>query len=89
MDSQTILGDGDFRYRLIPDWARLPDGWDFHEVAAVAVDSRDQVYVFSRSAHPVTVFDREGNLPALLGRGCVQTRAWAQHRARRHDFLHR
>ena len=26
MDSQSILGSGEFRYRLIPDWARLP-GW--------------------------------------------------------------
>ena len=69
MDSQSILGSGEFRYRLIPDWARLPDGWDFNEVAAVAVDSRDQVYVFSRSAHPVTVFDRDGNFLRSWGEG--------------------
>ena len=69
MDSQSIMGTGDFRYRLIPDWARLPDGWDFHEVAAVAVDSRDQVYVFSRSAHPVTVFDRDGSFLRSWGEG--------------------
>ena len=69
MDSQPILGSGEFRYRLIPDWARLPDGWDFNEVAAVAVDSRDQVYVFSRSAHPVTVFDRDGNFLRSWGEG--------------------
>jgi hypothetical protein len=69
MDSDTILGAGEFRYRLIPDWARLPDGWDFHEVAAVAVDSRDQVYVFSRSAHPVTVFDAGGTFLRSWGEG--------------------
>jgi len=69
MDSPTILGTGDFKYRLIPDWARLPEGWDFHEVAAVAVDSRDQVYVFSRSAHPVTVFDRDGTFLRSWGEG--------------------
>ena len=69
MDAQSILGSGDFRYRLIADWARLPDGWDFHEVAAVAVDSRDQVYVFSRSAHPVTVFDHDGNFLRSWGEG--------------------
>jgi len=69
MTTPTILGSGDFRYRLLPDWARLPDGWDFHEVAAVAVDSRDQVYVFSRSAHPVTVFDRDGTFLRAWGEG--------------------
>ena len=31
MDSESILGTGDFRYRLVPDWARLPDGWDFND----------------------------------------------------------
>ncbi len=66
---ETILGTGEFKYRLIPDWARLPDGWDFNEVAAVAVDKRDQVYVFSRSAHPVTVFDRDGNFLRSWGEG--------------------
>ena len=69
MDSQSIVGSGEFRYQLIPDWARLPDGWDFNEVAAVAVDSRDQVYVLSRSAHPVTVFDRDGNFLRSWGEG--------------------
>jgi hypothetical protein len=65
----TILGSGEFRFRLVPDWARLPDGWDFYEVAAVAVDRRDQVYVFSRSAHPLTVFDCDGNFLRSWGEG--------------------
>jgi len=28
--------------------------------AAVCVDSKDNVYVFTRGAHPVIVFDRNG-----------------------------
>jgi hypothetical protein len=39
-----IVGTGDFKYRIIEDWAKLPDGWSFKEVAAVGVDSRDRVY---------------------------------------------
>ena len=31
MDSQSILGGGDFKYRLIPDWARLPGGWGLEQ----------------------------------------------------------
>lgn len=61
LQDATILGSGEFRYRVDEDWAKLPKGWAFGEVAAVAVDSRDQVYVFSRSEHPMTVFDRDGN----------------------------
>lgn len=48
---------------------RLPDGWSFKEVAAVAVDSKDRVFVFSRGAHPVTVFDRDGKFLTSWGEG--------------------
>lgn len=64
-----VLGEGEFKYRLEPDWARLPDGWSFGEVAAVAVDAKDQVYVFSRSEHPMTVFDRSGSFLRSWGEG--------------------
>ncbi len=57
----VILGSGEHRYRVVDDWARLPDGWQLMDVAAVAVDSKDQVYVFNRGEHPMIVFDRFGN----------------------------
>ena len=44
----VILGSGDHRYRVVEDWAKLPEGWNFMDVAAVAVDSKDQVFVFNR-----------------------------------------
>src|ERR1700749_3559266 len=56
-----IIGDGEYRYEVIENWGKLPDGWRYGEVAAVGVDSKDNFYVFSRSQHPMTVFDREGN----------------------------
>jgi len=65
----TIFGSGEFQFRCEPNWAKLPDGWDFGEVAAVAVDTQDQVYVFSRSEHPVTVFDSNGNFLRSWGEG--------------------
>ena len=34
---------------------------EWREVGSVAVDHKDRVYVFARSAHPMMVFDREGN----------------------------
>ena len=55
---EVILGSGDHRYRVIENWARLPEGWELHDAAGVAVDSKDQVYVFNRSEHPMMVFDR-------------------------------
>ena len=50
----VILGSGEHRYRVVENWAQLPDGWEFRDVAAVAVDSKDRVYVFNRGQHPMS-----------------------------------
>jgi hypothetical protein len=64
-----IVGDGDYKYRIIEDWAKLPDKWSFKEVGAVGVDAKDNVYVFNRGDHPVMVFDRDGNFLRSWGEG--------------------
>lgn len=46
-------------YEADDDWARVPEGWSFKEVAGVATD-RSRVYVFSRGDHPMMVFERDG-----------------------------
>jgi hypothetical protein len=74
----TILGSGNFRYKVIEDWAKLPDGWSFRDVAAVAVDHKDRVYVFNRGEHPMIVFDRDGNFLRSWGEG-VFNRAHGLH----------
>ena len=56
----ALVGQGDFVYEPLVDWAQLPDGWCFNEVVAVEVDSHDRVFVFSRSDHPVMIFDTGG-----------------------------
>jgi DNA-binding beta-propeller fold protein YncE len=63
----VIVGSGDYIYRVDPQWGRLPDGWDLRDVAAVAVDRKDNVYVFNRGAHPMIVFDRDGNFLRAWG----------------------
>jgi hypothetical protein len=74
----VILGTGDHKYRVIENWAKLPDGWEFMDVGAVAVDSKDRVYVFNRGEHPMMVFDREGNFITSWGEG-VFKRAHGLH----------
>ena len=61
-------GSGQYTYDLDEGWGKLPEGYEFHQVAAVAVDRDDQAYLFNRSSHQVMVFDREGNF----------LRAWSQ-----------
>jgi DNA-binding beta-propeller fold protein YncE len=47
----------------------LPDGWRFVEVAGVATDSHDRVFVFNRGDHPVIIFDRDGRFIGSWGEG--------------------
>jgi DNA-binding beta-propeller fold protein YncE len=57
----VVLESGDYAFRVDRDWAKLPAGWSFREVAAVGVDAQDNVYVFNRGENPMIVFDRDGN----------------------------
>jgi NHL repeat len=63
------LGPHRLEYEVIEGWERLPEGWSFVEVAGVAVDSAERVYVFCRGAHPVIVFDKEGRFLDAWGEG--------------------
>jgi len=65
----TVVGSGKFRYQVAEGWGQLPEGWKFTQVAGVAVDSEDKVYVFNRSEHPVIIFDRNGNFLSSWGEG--------------------
>ena len=44
------------QFEVDPSWPRLPDGWVLGQVASVAVDSRDHVWVLHR---PLTVSEEE------------------------------
>jgi DNA-binding beta-propeller fold protein YncE len=65
----VTLGTGKYTYEVVENWAKLPDGWSFKEVAAVGVDAHDNVYAFNRGEHPMMVFDRHGNFLRSWGEG--------------------
>ncbi|MSQ07401.1 MAG: hypothetical protein EXR54_06710 [Dehalococcoidia bacterium] len=65
----VALGTSRFTYDVVDNWAKLPSGYTFHECAAVGVDSKDNVYVFNRGAHPMMVFDRTGKFLRSWGEG--------------------
>jgi DNA-binding beta-propeller fold protein YncE len=77
--SSAVLGDGEFRYESLQDWAKLPDGWSFIEVSGVTVDSSDNVYVLNRGEHPVIVLDKQGNFLRSFGEGQFDRRAHGIH----------
>jgi len=65
----VVLGSGEHRYRVVENWAKLPEGWNLTDVAAVAVDSKDRVYVFNRGEHPMVVLNRDGSFVKSWGEG--------------------
>ena len=59
----------EYGFEALDRWAKCPPGWSWREATAVAVDSRDRVYVFNRGDHPLMIFDRNGAFLASWGEG--------------------
>ena len=53
-------GSGEYVYELAENWGTLPDAREFNQVAGVAVDENDRVYIFNRSDHQVMILDSYG-----------------------------
>ncbi len=67
----AILRSGEHRYRVVENFAKLPDGWTLTDVASVGVDSKDRIYVFNRGAAPDGGARPRGKLLAELWRRAV------------------
>ncbi len=67
-----ILGEGHYKYEPVPDWAKLPIGLELGDVAGIAVDDKDRVYLFNRGTTPVVVLSQSGELLSTWGRGIFE-----------------
>ncbi len=57
-------------FEPVAGWAKLPTGVTFRgDATSVAVDSKDNVYVFNRGTEPIAVFDIDGNFIRGMGHG--------------------
>jgi DNA-binding beta-propeller fold protein YncE len=56
-------------YEVLEGWEQLPEGWSHPDVAGVAVDADDRVFVFARADHPVSVYTPGGTLSTTWGEG--------------------
>ena len=63
------VGQGSYSYEVAEGWKELPAGYEWGQIGAVAVDSKNQVYTFTRTDHPLMVFDKEGNFLRSWGEG--------------------
>jgi DNA-binding beta-propeller fold protein YncE len=64
------VGSGSLRFDVAVPWV-LPIEGDNPEVPGVAVNSKDEVHVLTRSPHPVLVFDGKGRYLRSFGEGIV------------------
>ena len=62
------------RYEPVIGWEQLPPGFTHPDVAAVAIDSRSNVYLFCRAEHPVLVYDQSGRFLRSWGEGLFSMR---------------
>ena len=56
-------------YQVDPDWPQLPAGRNFSETAGIAVDAKENVYVFHRGEDPILVFDKNGKYLRSMAKG--------------------
>jgi len=68
----AIVGSGSYQYEVNESWAKLPAGWTFGPVSAVATDSHDRVYAFQRKDPPIVVFDRDGSYLTSWGSSAIK-----------------
>src|SRR5438552_2380482 len=57
------------RYQVQEGWEQLPAGYVHRDVAGVAVDGEDRVFLICRGDHPIIVYDQKGNFQRSWGEG--------------------
>ncbi len=56
-------------YEVVEGWEQLPRGYEHRDVAGVAVDGEDRVFLICRGDHPVIVYDGRGRFLRSWGEG--------------------
>ena len=57
------------RYEVVQGWEQLPKGYEHRDVAGVAVDGEDRVFLICRGDHPIIAYDRKGQFLRSWGEG--------------------
>ena len=65
----TTVGSGNHTYEHVPVWPNMPKYWSFGAASDGAVNSQNEVHIFSRGAHPLTIWDTDGNFVSSWGEG--------------------
>ncbi len=57
------------RYEVVEGWEQLPSGYQHRDVAGVAVDLEDRVFLICRGDHPILMYDSKGKFLGSWGEG--------------------
>lgn len=68
----NFLGDGRHTYEPVPDWEQLPPDLVLGDVAGIAVDDKDRVFLFNRGSTPVVVLSQNGDVLSTWGQGIFE-----------------
>lgn len=60
-------------YEVDPDWPQRPDDKPWGRTPGVAIDSKDQVWVFTRAEPPIHVYSTDGKFIRAWGKGLIGT----------------
>ena len=65
--STIVVGSGEFKYAVISPFGEGSENFEIDRVSHVAVDSNDNVYFFQRSAPPILVLNKKGEVVGHWG----------------------
>lgn len=60
-------------YQVDPSWPSKPDSCHWGHIPGVAVDDKDQVWVYTRALPPVQVYDQDGRFLRSWGEDAIKT----------------
>jgi hypothetical protein len=63
------FGSGLLQFELVGGWQRRPQGWPLEDIAGVCTDGDDNVFVYARGGHPVSIYSKDGEFLGSWGEG--------------------
>src|SRR5262245_40020419 len=72
-DSKYPMVNTAIAYQVDPAWPQKPSNAKWEAVSGMAVDAKDQVYVFTRSTPPVQVYDPSGKYLRGWGQDTIKS----------------
>ncbi len=65
--AEVVIGEGEYRYRVNREWARLPEGMTFGTTHGVVEDARGRIYIHHTGRPSTFVFEPDGTFVSAWG----------------------